>query len=353
MTDAGSETRPVSAAHAFDPLALQRYLEAELAGFSGPVEIRQFSNGQSNPTYLVSARSGRYVLRRKPPGALLPSAHAVDREFRIMSALRATDVAVPEMHCYCADAEVIGTPFYVMSHVEGRIFRTPDLTGLEPGERRKVYDEVNRVTAALHAVDVEKIGLADLGRTGKYLERQVARWTTQYRSAQTESIDAMERLIEWLPRNVPEDSTRSIAHGDLRVDNMIFAADEPRLLAVLDWELATLGDPLADLGYQCMAWRLSQRLPYGIGGLDLEKLGIPQEGEYVARYCARTGRPGVANLDFYVAFSMFRMAAILQGVMARALQGNASSARAMEMGRFARPYAEAAWEQARQSKRTH
>jgi aminoglycoside phosphotransferase (APT) family kinase protein len=353
VTEPGSDTRPVSAAHAFDPLALQRYLESALAGFSGPVEVRQFSNGQSNPTYLISARSGRYVLRRKPPGALLPSAHAVDREFRIMSALRATDVAVPEMLCYCADAGVVGTPFYVMSHVEGRIFRTPDLPGLEPEERRKVYDEVNRVTAALHAVDAEKIGLGDLGRSGNYLERQVARWTTQYRSTQTESIEAMDRLIEWLPSNVPGDSAHGIAHGDLRVDNMIFATDEPRLLAVLDWELATLGDPLADLGYQCMAWRLPAPVPYSIGGLDLARLGIPRESEYVARYCARTGRPSVANLDFYVAFSMFRMAAILQGVTARALQGNASSARAMEMGRFARPYAEAAWEQARQSSRTY
>jgi aminoglycoside phosphotransferase (APT) family kinase protein len=353
MAEPGSETRPVSAAHAFDPLALQRYMENTLAGFCGPVEVRQFSNGQSNPTYLISAPSGRYVLRRKPPGVLLPSAHAVDREFRIMSALRATDVAVPEVLCYCADAGVIGTPFYLMSHVEGRIFRTPDLPGLSPDERRKVYDEVNLVTAALHAVDAEKIGLGDLGRGGNYLERQVARWSTQYRSTQTEGIEAMDRLIEWLPRNVPADSTRAIAHGDLRVDNMIFAADEPRLLAVLDWELATLGDPLADLGYQCMAWRLSPHIPYGIGGLDLSRLGIPQEGEYVARYCARTGRVSVPNLDFYVAFGMFRMAAILQGVMARARQGNASSARAMEMGRFARPYAEAAWEQARQSKRTH
>jgi aminoglycoside phosphotransferase (APT) family kinase protein len=320
-----------------------------IAGFRGPLTVQQFVHGQSNPTYLIENDSNRYVLRRKPPGALLPSAHAVDREFRVMRALLPTDVPVPRTLCYCDDDAVIGTAFYVMEHVEGRIFQDSFLESMEPPERGAIYDELNRVIAALHRVDPANIGLGDFGKPGGYVARQVARWSKQYRASETHRIEAMERLIEWLPQHVPPEQPSRITHGDYRLDNVIFHPHEPRILAVIDWELATLGDPMADFVYHCMPWRLPAGLDGSLMGCDLAASGIPTETEYVRRYCERTDRALFDHFDFYMAFGMFRLAAILQGVAARALQGNASSARAEEAGKRARPVAEAAWAQAQRA----
>ena len=343
-----ADTREVAPALAFDAAALSDYLRAHLPDAQGPLRVEQFKGGQSNPTYMLTAANGRrYVLRRKPPGKLLPSAHAVDREYRIMRALAGSGVPVPGMHVLCLDESVIGTPFYVMDFVDGRIFWDPLLPGMQPAERTAIFDEMNRVIAALHSVDYTALGLADYGRPSQYIARQVARWSQQYRASETEPIDAMDRLIAWLPAHIPPGDETAIVHGDYRLDNVIFHPTEPRILAVLDWELSTLGHPLADFAYHCMAWRLSPGQFRGLIGGDLAALGIPSEGEYVARYCARTQRPPVSQADweYYAAFNMFRLAAILQGVLARALQGNASSSQALEAGRRARPLAEAAWAQ--------
>lgn len=343
-----ADTREVAPALAFDAAALSDYLRAHLPDAQGPLRVEQFKGGQSNPTYMLTAANGRrYVLRRKPPGKLLPSAHAVDREYRIMRALAGSGVPVPGMHVLCLDESVIGTAFYVMDFIDGRIFWDPLLPGMQPAERAAIFDEMNRVIAALHSVDYAALGLADYGKPGQYIARQVARWSQQYRASETEPIDAMDRLIAWLPAHVPPGDETAIVHGDYRLDNVIFHPTEPRILAVLDWELSTLGHPLADFAYHCMAWRLSPGQFRGLIGGDLAALGIPSEGEYVARYCARTRRPPVSQADweFYAAFNMFRLAAILQGVLARALQGNASSSQALEAGRRARPLAEAAWAQ--------
>ncbi|MDE2252951.1 MAG: phosphotransferase [Betaproteobacteria bacterium] len=343
-----ADTREVAPALAFDAAALSDYLRAYLPDAQGPLHVEQFKGGQSNPTYMLTAANGRrYVLRRKPPGKLLPSAHAVDREYRIMRALAGSGVPVPGMHVLCLDESVIGTAFYVMDFVDGRIFWDPLLPGMQPAERAAIFDEMNRVIAALHSVDYAALGLADYGKPGQYIARQVARWSQQYRASETEPIDAMDRLIAWLPAHIPPGEETAIVHGDYRLDNVIFHPTEPRILAVLDWELSTLGHPLADFAYHCMAWRLSPGQFRGLIGGDLAALGIPSEGEYVARYCARTQRPPVSQADweFYAAFNMFRLAAILQGVLARALQGNASSSQALEAGRRARPLAEAAWAQ--------
>jgi aminoglycoside phosphotransferase (APT) family kinase protein len=286
------------------------------------------------------------VLRRKPPGKLLPSAHAVDREFRVMSALAGTGVPVAKMHALCEDDTVLGTAFYVMEYVEGRILWDPTLPDMAPAQRTAHYDELNRVIATLHRVDYNAIGLGDFGRTGNYIERQVARWSRQYQAAGADRIDAMDRLIEWLPKHVPEGDETSIVHGDYRLDNVIFHPTEPRILAVLDWELATLGHPLSDFAYQVMAWRLSPQEFRGLKGADLETLGIPLEADCVAAYCRRTGRTGIPNWEFYLIFNMFRIAAILHGVLSRALQGNAASADAVAMGSRARPVADVAWRMA-------
>jgi aminoglycoside phosphotransferase (APT) family kinase protein len=347
-----ADTIPVREAHAFDVERLERYLATavpevganlHIQRFAGRPRllVRQFSGGQSNPTYLLTAGSEHYVLRRKPPGALLPSAHAVDREFRVIRALHETPVPVPRAMCYCGDETVIGTAFYVMEYVDGRIFWDHALPGLTPQQRGAVYDELSRVIAELHRLDPAAVGLQDFGKPGNYVARQIARWTKQYRAAELERIDAMECLIDWLPRNVPLVEPLGLTHGDFRLDNVIFDANELRIRAVLDWELATLGNPLADFAYSCIGWRLPERLE----GLDLAALGIPSEQQYAQAYCRRTGRESISDFDFYVAFGMFRLAAILQGVAARALAGNASSAQAAEAGRRARPMAEAAWSQ--------
>jgi len=326
-------------------------MRANIQGFSGPIELRQFAGGQSNPTFLVQSADHRYVLRRKPPGKLLPSAHAVDREYRVIAALANTDVPVARAYALCEDPAVIGTAFYVMDYVEGRLFWDAALPEVAPHERRAIYAEMTRVIAALHSVDYTAVGLGDYGKPGRYIERQVARWTQQYRASQTETIDAVERLIEWLPKHIPADEETGIVHGDFRLDNAIFHPREPRILAVLDWELSTLGHPLVDLAYLCMRYHLSVEQFRGLAGLDWAALQIPSEAESVADYCRRRGRAPVAPRDwtYYLVFNMFRLTGILQGVLARAIQGNASSATALEAGRRARPLAEQAWALVQQS----
>ncbi len=311
------------------------YLEARGLGLGALVEARKFAGGQSNPTFLLTTATGRVVLRRKPPGELLKSAHAVDREFRVMAALAGTDVPVPRMRHLCEDDGVIGSAFYVMDYVEGRIFWEHPLPDLAADERGAVYDAMNAALAALHRVDPAAVGLGDFGRPGSYFARQLARWAGQYRASETVAISDMDALIAWLERALPPDDGRaSLVHGDWRLDNMIFAPDAPRILAVLDWELATLGHPFADLAYQCMQWRLPLEGAFrGLGDLDRRAHGLPTEEDYVERYCARMGLPGIPDWDFYLAFSFFRLAAILQGVHKRALDGNASDpARGLRMG---------------------
>jgi aminoglycoside phosphotransferase (APT) family kinase protein len=347
MTDRSTETRTVAPQHAIDAGRLAAWLAAHVAPLDGALEISQFKGGQSNPTYLLSAGSQRYVLRRKPPGKLLQSAHAVDREFKVIRALAGTGVPVARVHALCEDEAVIGTAFYVMEYVRGRVLWDPRLPDETRSGRAAMYDEINRVIAALHTVDPAAVGLGEFGRSGGYIARQVARWTSQYQASEAGKIEAMDHLIAWLPANVPAGEETRIVHGDYRIDNVIFHPTEPRILAVLDWELSTLGHPLADFAYHCMAWRIPPGLFRGLGGVDIAALGIPTEREYVAAYCRRTGRAGIAERDweYYMAYNMFRLAAILQGVLARALQGNASSAEALETGRAARPLAEIAWGQ--------
>jgi aminoglycoside phosphotransferase (APT) family kinase protein len=343
-------TRPVAVQHAFDHAALGAYLHAQGRPFTGDLKVAQFAGGQSNPTYLVTAGTHRYVLRRKPPGALLPSAHAVDREYKIMRALADSGVPVPNVFALCEDPAIIGTAFFLMEYVQGRVFWDATLPGIEPAERATLYDELNRVIAALHAVDYQAVGLGDYGRPGNYLKRQIDRWTRQYRAAATEPMDAMERLIDWLPAHVPGSDETTVVHGDYRIDNVIFHPTEPRILAVLDWELSTLGHPLADFAYHVMAWRVTAEEFRGIKGIDLAQFGIPDEAAYVQAYCRRTGRVSIDDWDYYLAFNMFRMAAILQGILARAIQGNAASPEALATGQRARPMAEAGWRQVEQMK---
>ena len=354
MSVAVPGTRPVAPQHAFDTGRLATWLAETVGPQDGPVDVAQFKGGQSNPTYLVTAGSRRYVLRRKPPGKLLPSAHAVDREYRAMKALADTDVPVARMHALCEDESVIGTVFYLMEYVGGRVLWDPRLPDLSPPERARHHDEINRVIAALHSVDPVAVGLGDFGKTGEYIARQVARWTKQYQASETGKIEAMDNLIAWLPANIPAGDETRIVHGDYRIDNVIFDPVEPRIRAVIDWELCTLGHPLADFAYHCMVWRIPPGVFRGLGGTDLPSLGIPTEREYVAAYCRRTGRDGIAERDweYYMAYNLFRIAAIVQGVMARALQGNASSAEALETGRAARPLAELAWSQVERLKIT-
>ena len=347
-------TRPAAPQHAFDATRLAAHLRAHFDASLGELQVEQFKGGQSNPTFLIrdgSADGGRrFVLRRKPSGALLASAHAIEREFRIIGALAGSGVPVARAHLLCEDPEVIGTAFYVMDYVEGRVFWEPTLPGMDPAMRGAIYDELNRVIATLHGLDPMALGLADYGRPGNYVERQVARWTKQYRAAQTENVEAAERLIEWLPRHIPPEGPSRIVHGDYRLDNVIFHPVEPRIVAVLDWELSTLGDPLVDFAYHCLSWRLPSQTLRGMGGIDIEALGIPPEGAYLRRYLERTGLERSVTREqwtYYLVFSMFRLVGILQGVAARALQGNASSALALEHGSRARPLAEQAWALAR------
>ena len=310
-----------------DTDALARYLTAELPDFRGPVAAEKTPTGQSNPTFLLASPSGRYVLRKKPPGQLLKSAHAVEREYRVMKGLEHSEVPVPRMLLLCEDESVLGTPFFVMEYVDGIVFWDPALPELSKAQRGRVYDEQNRALAALHSVDPTSIGLADFGRAGSYFARQRDRWTKQYRASETERLESMETLIAWLAANEPPDDGRvSLVHGDYRLDNMIFAKDASRLLAVIDWELSTLGHPFSDLAYQCMQWRLPNRdAMRGLGDVDRSALGIPTEEDYVAKYCARMQIAAIPHWKFCLAFSFFRLAAIVQGVKKRGLEGNASN----------------------------
>ena len=342
-----AETTEVRPGFELDAARLEAYLETHVEGFAGPLTLRQFRGGQSNPTFLLKLDGvRRYVLRKKPPGVLLPSAHAVDREYRIMAALHDTPVPVARVHCLCTDESIIGTMFFVMDFMAGRSFWNPALPDLGVAERRALYREMNRVIAALHAVDYQAVGLGDYGKAGNYFARQIARWSKQYRSSETERIEAMERLIVWLPENIPPGDETTLVHGDFRLDNLIFHPVEPRVVAVVDWELSTLGHPLADFSYHVMAWRLEASLR-GLGGYDLPALGIPSEEEYVATYCRQTGRGRIdpRHWDFYLAYNMFRVASIRQGILHRALSGNASNQKALEAGRRARQTAEEAWRQ--------
>jgi aminoglycoside phosphotransferase (APT) family kinase protein len=339
-------TTAVREQHRFDEGALAAYLAQHVDGFKGPLSVEQFKGGQSNPTYRLTAGSARFVLRRKPPGQLLPSAHAVEREFKVMSALHGAGFPVPKMHVLCEDAGVIGTAFFVMDYVDGRIFWDQSLPGIAREERGALYDEMNRVIALLHSIDYAAVGLADYGKPGNYFARQIKRWSDQYRASETELIPAMDRLLAWLPDNIPAGDETSIVHGDFRLDNMIFHPTEPRVLAVLDWELSTLGHPLADFSYHCMSWHIQPGGFRGIAGLDLAALGIPSEHEYIAAYCRRTGRERIPHWDFYLAFGFFRIAAILQGIAKRAQIGTAASAQAVETGKRARPMAELGWQAA-------
>jgi len=331
-----------------DTQALARYLRTQIDGFTGPLQAQRFPGGQSNPTFLITAGDRRYVLRSKPQGTLLESAHAVDREFRILRALQDTAIPVARVHCLCTDLSVIGTMFYVMDHVPGRVFWQPSLPELSGGERAAVYEHMNSVLARLHMLDPQVLGLADFGKQGNYFSRQIARWTRQYRQSQTETIEAMDQLIEWLPQHIPEGDETTLVHGDYRIDNLIFHPNEPRIVAVLDWELSTLGHPLADLSYQLMAWELPSQELRGLAGCDLAALGIPHGPAYVEAYCRRVGRPPInpAHWDFYQAYNLFRVAAIRQGILRRALNGNAASAHALQAGSRARDMAERGWRSA-------
>jgi aminoglycoside phosphotransferase (APT) family kinase protein len=332
--------------------ALLDWLESHVAGFHGPARLEKFQGGQSNPTYRLVAASGSYVLRRQPPGKLLKSAHAVDREYRVMKALAGSGVPVPRVHALCESVDVIGSMFYVMEHCAGRIFWDAALPQIDsPQQRAAIYDEMNRVLAALHRVDPQTADLADYGKPGNYFARQLSRWVGQYRASELRPIPAMEELIAWLEANRPADDGRiALVHGDYRLDNIVFDPREPRIVAVLDWELSTLGHPLADLAYQCMQLRMpaGEGVTPGLAGVDRRALGIPEESEYVARYCERMGFGRIDNWSFYLAFSFFRLAAIIQGVAKRAVDGNASNARAAELGRWVEPLAGMAIEVIRQ-----
>ncbi len=360
--EANTGTKPVAEQHAFDVAALERYLAERLPGFAGPLVVEQFKGGQSNPTYKLLTPARAYVMRSKPGPAskLLPSAHAVDREFTVMRALHGTDVPVPRMLLLCEDEAVIGRAFYVMEFIAGRVLWDQALPAFDRPGRAAIYDEMNRVIAALHSVDPASVGLAGYGKPGNYFERQIGRWTKQYLASITEPIEAMHRLIEWLPAHIPasarDDSEVRVVHGDYRLDNLVFAADEPRIVAVLDWELSTLGHPLADFSYHCMSWHIAPSPSHGargIGGLDLAALGIPGEKEYVRRYCERTGRGDpdavMADWSFYMAYNLFRIAGILQGIAKRVEAGTASSAQARQSAAGARPLAEMGWRFAQQS----
>ena len=358
-TESNTGTKAVAESHAFDIDALQAWLQQHLAGFEGPLAIEQFKGGQSNPTYKLVTPGRTYVMRSKPgPSArLLASAHAIEREFTVMHALRSSEVPVPAMLLLCEDEAIIGRAFYVMDFVPGRVLWDQSLPGLAAPDRASIYDAMNRVIAALHCVDVKAVGLEGYGRPGNYFERQIGRWSKQYLASITEPIDAMARLMEWLPAHMPvsarDETQLCIVHGDYRLDNLVFHEHAPQVTAVLDWELSTLGHPLADFSYHCMSWRIPPRGFRGIGGLDLAALGIPDERAYVRRYCTRTGRSDpdavMADWNFYLAYNLFRMAGILQGIAKRAVDGTASSDQARQAAAGARPLAELGWRIAQQA----
>jgi aminoglycoside phosphotransferase (APT) family kinase protein len=348
-----SGTKEAAGALRIDAARLEKYLSAQVRDFAGPLTIQQFKGGQSNPTYLLQTPARRYVLRRKPPGKLLPSAHAVDREFRVISALHARDFPVAEPLCFCADESIAGTPFYVMSFADGRVFWEPQMPGSNQTERAAVYDAMNSTIARLHSFDPAAIGLSDFGRGENYVARQVDRWSKQYRASQTETIDAMERLIEWLPSHIPPAGAPRLVHGDYRLDNLIVAKDAPKVVAVLDWELSTLGDPLADFTYHLMAWHMphseSAAGTATLAGHDLAALGIPSMAHYVETYVARTGLDPRPHLPAYLAYNFFRIAAILQGIIGRVRDGTATSEFAPAKAEMIRPLADKAWEFAQQA----
>jgi len=348
-----SGTKDAAPALRLDISRLESYLAAQVPGFSGPLSVKQFKGGQSNPTYLLSTPARRYVLRRKPPGTLLPSAHAVDREYRVIQALYAQRFPAPEPLTYCADDSVVGTPFYVMDFVDGRVFWEPQMPGSHASERAAVYNSMNATIARLHAFDPLKIGLGDFGKGENYVARQVDRWSKQYRASETEKIEPMEQLIDWLPKHIPASGPVRLVHGDYRLDNMIIAADRPEIVAVLDWELSTLGDPLADFSYHLMAWHMPQSESAAgtasLVGHNLQALGIPSMGDYVDTYVARTGLDPRPALPVYLAYNFFRIAAILQGIIGRVRDGTATSEFAPAKADMIRPLAEKAWDFARQA----
>lgn len=340
----------VREAHKFDETAFTDYLKAHVDGFTGPLEVQQFEGGQSNPTYLLITPDRQYVMRKKPPGVLLPSAHAVEREYKIISALQDTDVPVARTYCLCEDESVIGTPFYVMEKVEGRVLRQPELPGMAPQERTAIYNAMADTLAKLHKVDIDAAGLEDYGKQGNYFERQIGRWSKQYRMSETEHVEPMENLISWLPKNIPDDNAITIAHGDYRLENMILHPTKPEVVAILDWELSTLGHPLADLAYNCMTYHYMHPAAGGLVNTDFAATGIPDEASYIARYCKAVGRDKIENWDFYIAFCFFRLAGIVQGVYKRGLDGNASSETAKQYGQFARMLATLGWQKAQASR---
>lgn len=326
-----------------DTKVLAAYLREQGISNAETVTVEKFAGGQSNPTFKVTANGKNFVLRRKPVGPILPSAHAVDREYRVITALGKVGFPVPKTYALCEDPAVLGSAFYIMDCVEGRNMSDLSLPGMSNAERAAIYDETNRVIAQLHQVDYVAAGLETYGKPGNYFARQIKRWTDQYRASETETIEAMNQLIAWLPQNIPAGDETTIVHGDFRLDNMIFHATEPKVLAVLDWELSTLGHPLSDFSYHCLSWYTRPEVYPGLVGTDIAALGIPSMEEYVAAYCKRTGRSGIDNWNFYMAFNAFRLAGIYQGIMKRALDGTASSTKAFERGRMARPVAELGW----------
>lgn len=353
MFDEFMGTMPVSQRQQFDVAALANYLQQHLPELNGndvaALQVEQFKGGQSNPTFKLKAGEQQFVMRAKPgPAAkLLPSAHAIEREFRVMQALNTAGFPTPRQHLLCTDESVIGRAFYVMEFVPGRVLWDQSLPGMTPAERSAIYDEMNRVIAQLHNISHTELGLADYGKPGNYFARQIERWSKQYRASETQTIEAMDQLIDWLPQHIPPGDDTCIVHGDYRMDNMIFHPSEPRVIGLLDWELSTLGHPLADFSYHCMSWHVSPGQFRGIAGLDLADLGIPSEQDYIARYCERTGKT-VRSEDFrfYLAYNLFRMAGILQGIMKRYVDGTASSAQAKQSGEAARPMAELGWQYA-------
>lgn len=354
MTDRQEQfegTREVRDAHRFDVARLDEYLDGHLEGYSGPLKVRQFKGGQSNPTYLLETPERRFVMRRKPPGELLKSAHAVDREYRVIDALHGAGFPVPRPYLICEDDDVAGTMFYVMEFLDGRIAWDLDLPGFEPDERAAVYDSLNETIARLHNFDHAAIGLEDFGKPGNYFARQISRWSRQYQASELEAIESMDRLMGWLPENIPEDDSSSVVHGDFRLDNVVLHPSEPRVIGVLDWELSTIGHPIGDFTYHLMAWQMPE---IGIGstglaGKNLTRLGIPDEDSYIAAYCERTGRDAIENRNFYSAYNFFRIAAILQGIAGRVRDGTAASAHAGKAAGAVRPLADLGWSYASKS----
>lgn len=340
-----SETTEIRSGQDIHISRLAGYLAEALPDFKKPLTARQFKGGQSNPTYLLQTPNRLYVLRKKPPGNLLPAAHMIEREYRVMAALKCTDVPVANARLLCEDASIIGTPFYVMEYIDGRIFRDPAIPELRPPERTAIYNTMVDTMATLHSVGWESKGLEGFGKPSGYLARQIKLWTHQYEAAKTHEIKAMNTLIAWLPEHIPMNEMTTIAHGDFRLENLIFAPQDSKVLAVLDWELATLGHPYADLAYNCMIWHLPANTPHlrGLGGLDLPALGIPSEEEYIARYCAGVGLSHIPDYNFYLAFSFFRFAAIAQGIFARFKAGNAAAPNAKQVGLLAAPMADFGW----------